>query len=308
MSSTFISDRLDAAENIFFLRQLEYVKSKSYDILYPELLSKKFIPVSNEAGPGAETIVYATYDKVGVAKIIASYAEDLPRADVKGVENRSPVRSLGASYGYNIQEIRAAKLAGKPLQQRRADAAMRAVAQKEDIIGATGDADSGLGGFLNNTSVTNGAAAYQISATGGTPDQILAVLNTAVNSIVSLTYGLEMPTDVLLPINQYTYIASTARSANSDTTILEYFLQNNPFVQNVNHWYRLTGAGIGGGAGLDVMMTYVKSPEKVTFEIPLEVEQFAPQQRGLEFVVDLHARNGGVLWYYPLSASYTYHV
>jgi hypothetical protein len=292
--------RLDANESIFFARELESIKAKSYDVLYPEFKARMFVPISNEAGPGAEAITYSQFDQVGMAKLIAAYADDLPRSDIKGVQFTSPVKSIGASYGYNVQEIRAARMANKPLEQRKANAARRAVMQKEDEILATGDSATGLKGFINHSSVPIFAAPFVITS-ASTPDQILQTLNASTNKIVADTKGVEMPDTLLLPIEQYTYIASTPRSSTSDTTILEYFLQNNPFIQNVDHWYKLDQAGV---ASVDRMVVYKRSPDKLSGEVPQEYEQFAPEQRGLEFVVAAHQRIGGVLFYYPLSALY----
>ena len=125
MAETIRSVNLDADQTMFFQRELEHIKSRTYDIRYAELKARSLIPVSGEAGPGAESITYYQYDMVGVAKIIANYATDLPRADVRGKKFTSPVESLGASYGYSVQDIRAAAKAGKPLEQRKANAARR---------------------------------------------------------------------------------------------------------------------------------------------------------------------------------------
>ncbi len=78
--------RFDSAEDasIFFARELDHVKSQSYDVEYPELTALNLFPISSEADPGAETITYYTYEKTGMAKIINNYSTDLPRADVNG--------------------------------------------------------------------------------------------------------------------------------------------------------------------------------------------------------------------------------
>jgi len=81
------SGRLDTNESIFFARQLEYIKGKTYDIKRPQLNALKLIPVSTETPEGASTITYRQYDTVGMAKVIANYSNDLPRADVKGKES-----------------------------------------------------------------------------------------------------------------------------------------------------------------------------------------------------------------------------
>ena len=107
--------RLDANESIFFARELDYVKSKAYDVKYPANNALALFPVSSEADAGADTISYESYDMVGMAKIISNYADDLPRADVKGTLNTVKVFSIGVSYGYSTKDIRRSRMAGKNL-------------------------------------------------------------------------------------------------------------------------------------------------------------------------------------------------
>jgi len=312
MTDKIKSINLDDNQSIFFARELEYIKSRSYDIEYPMLKATQVIPVSTEAGPGAESITYQQFDKLGIAKIISNYADDLPRADVKGKEFTVPVRSVGSSYGYNVQEIRASQFAGKGLEQRRANAARRAVEQRINNIGFYGSEEDGLQGLFNNPNVTRVAVDENAGATSTkwadkTPDEILADMNNLVNGIVEITNGVEAPNTLLLPIEQYTYITSTARSSTSDTTILQYFLTNNPFIQSVEWLNELKGAGLGAGglaAGEDMMIAYDKSSDKLTFEIPQPFEQFAPQEDGLEFKIATHARVSSVIIYYPLSLAF----
>ena len=75
--------QLDADEVIFFEKELESLKSRSFDRKFKQLKARDLIPVSRDADAGAETITYQQFDQVGMAKLIASYADDLPRADVK---------------------------------------------------------------------------------------------------------------------------------------------------------------------------------------------------------------------------------
>ncbi len=299
-------EMLDSEESIFFAKQLEAVKAKTYDIQYAELKGRLVVPVSMDAGPGAESIKYEQFDSVGVAKLLASYADDLPRADVKGKEFISPVKGMGASFGYSVQEVRAARMAGKPLEQRRANAAKRAILQKENDIIMFGDSATGLKGFLNHASVplvtlpADGTGASILWSTK-TADLILRDLNLLCNTIVSATKAVEQPDSLLLPVTAYTFLASTPRSSTSDTTILEYFKLNNPFVKNVGWLNELETAGAGS---LRRMVAYKKDSDKLTAEIPQDFEQFPEQERGLEYVVPCHSRVGGVILYYPMSVAY----
>lgn len=295
--------KLDAQETIFFERELEKVKAKTYDKKYPELKIRKLVPVNSDVDPGAETITYYQYDQVGMAKIVESYAKDFPRVDVRKKKFTSPVESLGDSYGYSIQDIRKARMAGIPLEQRKANTARKAMMQAEDQIGAFGDADSGLGGLFNNANTPE----YTLPADGTgaskkfkdkTPAQILRDLNGMVNSVVDLTNGVEFVDTLLLPVAVYTLVSSTPRSDNSDTTILQYFMRNNPFIQNVDHYHKLKGAGAGA---TDRAFAYRRDPDVLTLEIPQDFEQFPPQEEGMEFVIYCHERFGGVIIYYPLA-------
>lgn len=298
---------LDADESIFFARELEHVKTKSYDKKYPQLKARMLIPVSYEAGAGAETITYEQYDSVGLAKVISSYADDLPRADVKGKQFTSIVKSLGSSFGYSIQEIRAAQKAGKPLAQRKADAAKKAILTKEDQIAFSGDAANNIQGFVNNSNVplvvlaADGTGA-SITFASKTADKILRDLNKVVNSIVEVTKEVEIPDTLLLPTEQYHLIKNTPWStANDGKSILKLFLENNEYIKNVFSVPRLKGAGAGGA---DRMVVYRRDPEALTLEIPQDFEMLEEQPRGLEYVTPCHSRIGGVIIYYPLSMAY----
>ena len=305
----FAQLRGDANETFFFARELEYVKSKSYDIEFPEMKAFKHIPISTEAGEGALSITYAQFEEVGMARIIESYADDLPRADIRGKEYTQLVKSVGASYGYSVQEIRSSVYAGRSLTQRQANAARRANDQKINRLAWFGDQTYQILGMLNNANipiatVLNDGVGNATEWTTKTPDQILRDMNELANGINFVTKGVEMPNTLLLPIAQYTLIASTPRSTTSDTTILEYFIQNNPFITTVDWVPELTGAGpVVGMAATDVMIAYDKNPDKLTMEIPMPFTQYPPQERGLEFVVPCESRYGGIIVYYPLSLS-----
>ena len=300
---------LDSAETLFFARELESRKAQTYDVIRAPLKAFELIPVSTEAGPGAESIVYEQYDSTGIAKLIANYADDLPRADVKGKEFFAPVKSVGNSYGYSLQEVRAAQLAGKSLEQRKANAAARAQREKWNRIAFFGDADTGLPGWLTNANVPNSAVAAG-AASGGptewedkTPAEILRDMNDAVNGIVDLTNGAEAPNTIVMPIKQYTQISTTNAGTGTDTTILEYFLRNSPFVDAVEWANELKGAFTGDADGF---IAYDRNPDKLTLEMPQMFEQLPVQERGLEFVVPCHSRIGGVIIYYPLAQRFAY--
>lgn len=300
----------DAAEIAFIERELESVRTGLYQVKYGPLQVRDLCPVSNEDDPGAETIKINVYDGVGLAKIVASYAKDFPRADVKVTEQRIPVKSLGASYGYNIQEMRAAALAKRPLDQMKAMRAKQSVDQKLERIGLLGDSANGLVGLFN---ITNAQTLVPGNAAAGTPnggaatnwknktpDEILKDMNAAVSKIKTTTNGMEQPDTIALPIAQEVLISTTARSPTSDTTIKQFFQMNNKGI-NIVQVPRLTGAGSGS---TDRMLVYRAKPDAFQLAIPQEFEQFPPQIEGMEMSVPCHMRTGGLLVFLPLAFLY----
>lgn len=297
--------RFDANESMFFARQLEFVKSQTYDIKRVGLNALTLIPVSTAIPEGATTHTYRQYDSVGMAKVIANYANDLPRADVVGKEFTNPIRSIGNAYGYNVQEVRSAMYAGINLNGKKAMAATRAHQEKINQLAFSGDADNGLPGFLTNSNVpevtllADGTGSSKTFATK-TADKIVRDVNALINKVITQSKGIHRVTEVWLPIEQYAMIATTQNSAASDTTILAFLQQVHPGVQ-FRQVVELDGAGAGGA---DRMYAMENTMENWQLEIPMMIKQYAPQQVGLEFQVPVESRFAGVVIEYPLAFAF----
>lgn len=297
---------LDADGAFFFQRQLEYIKARSFDVQYAELKARTLFPVSNEGGPGITTITYRTYDQVGSAKIINAYADDLPRADVNGIETSIPVRSVGTSYGYNIDEIQSSQLTGAGLDQRRANASRRAVEQTINTVAFFGDEVSGMPGLFSNPNIPTGAVVNPGSGTewvNKTPEEILFDVNDLFADIFETTLMVERGNTLLLPVNQWSFIMSTPRSTTSDTTIAQYLAMNSPYLNSIEDIIPLNECSAANNPQLssDAMVAYDRSPDKLQLEIPVELEYLPIQQKNLEFIVPGRSRLAGLNIYYPLS-------
>ena len=302
MKKKLVFTNMDANESIFFQEELEHVKSRSYDVKYPELLARRLFPLNQEVDSGAESIAYETYDHVGAAKIINSYANDLPALEVSGKKTVRLVYSEGISFGYSLQDIRNAQMAGKSLTNRKANGCRRQMLSLENKLAFHGDATTDIPGFIgsaniNQVTIPAGASTTKTWATK-TPDEILADVALMVDAIVDGSNGVEHPNTLLVPISQYTLISTTPRSSTSDTTILEFLLKSNAWIREVIPVYELKGAG---ASGLDTMMLYDRDPEKLTLEVPQDVEFLNPQEKALYYEVPVHARTAGVIIYYPKS-------
>ncbi len=292
---------MDAGDGVFFARELESLKAKSYDKKYADVEFRETFPVGHETPEGATAITMQSYDRVGVSKIINGYGTDLPRVDIRGKEYSVPVKQVGEHFGYTTMEISSSQMVGKSLDARRMSAARESNERKLDQIAFYGDADAGIVGLKTSpgiplTTVATGAGG--VPWVDKTPDEILFDLNNAVAVMRSTTLKKENPSRLLLPVSQYQLIRSTPRSANSDTTILQYFLDNNEHISEVMELNKLDGFGT---AGADVFVIYNPDPDNVVFEMSMEHKQYPPQLKGLDWTIPCESRTGGLNVFYPLS-------
>jgi hypothetical protein len=296
--------RMDEA-GLFLERQLEYIRPQVFEVEYADIKYPTILPVTSEAGPGAQTFTYRIMDATGDFKLISDAADDLPRADVSQTEKSLNIRSFGGSFGYTVQELRAAQMANVALEQRRAAAVRRAYEEKVEQVALFGEASVSLAGFFNNSTVDVLAADKWFTgatATGTTAQDMLALLNQGVTAIINGSNMKEQPDTILMAWEDYNVVSTTRNSDSSDVTVLEYFLRTNPFIRNVEPINQLDADK--SELNKNRMVIYKRDPGKVQLHIPQPLELFPPQQRGLEFIVPAHARVGGVALYYPKSVIY----
>ena len=300
--------RFDSVEDasVFFARELDYIKAKSYDKKYPEFTALNNFPITHEVPEGAETVTYYSYEKTGMAKIISNYATDLPRADVKGHPTTAYIKSVGDSYGYSVQEMRASRMAGKSLDTRKADAARYAIDRTVNEIAFAGNKENGLMGML---SIGNNIPLYTLSTVDGktdfkskTAEQILADLNEMVGYQSKLTKNVEKSDVLALPASVYIDI-STRQIPNTGYTVKKFLLENAPYLKNIISAPELEEDSVETNPyGKGVALMYTNSADKFSLEIPLSYYQYPLQSRNLEVIVPCEERVAGIIMYYPLSA------
>lgn len=304
--------RFDSAEDasVFFARELDYIKAQSYDVEYPELTALTLFPISNEVNPGAETVTYYSYDKTGVAKIINNYATDLPRADVKGKPTTGYVKSVGDSYGYSVQEMRASRMAGKSLDVRKAEAARYAIDFELNRIAWAGDKDNNLVGILSPENdiplyVVPEGTSGKTSWTDKTAEEILADLKEMQKQVARTTKNVERPDTLVLPADVHIEI-STKQIPNTGYTVKKFLLENAPYLKDIVSAAELQADALQTNPyaeqGKNVALLFKKDARKLTIEHPLPFYQYPLQTKGLEVVVPCEARTAGAIIYYPLSA------
>lgn len=302
VNALMATGHFDAGESAVLSRQLLYIKTREANILYPNLKARQFIPVSNEIPSGATQFSIKIWDIKGMAKIVSDYANDFPSVNVAVTEVLAPIRSIGDSYEYTIQELRAAAMVpGLSLDVRRASAARMMHERKIETIAALGDTPNGLGGFLKNANIplVAGLTGTWSSATAA---QILSDMNAIAQTIVTQSKQIHQADTMVLGTAQWGIVATTPYSTLNPDTILQVFLRNSPYIRNVDQWVQSDLANVGNNGPR--IVAYQRDPMVLELEIPQEFEQLPPQLRGMTNMVPCHSRIGGVSVHYPLAAVY----
>lgn len=304
-------NRLDANETVILEQTLEQMRSRVVEIKRPELKARRLIPVTSEMDPGAESWAYSVWDRVGMAKIIANYSDDIPKVAVFAKKYSFTQETISLGYDWSwLDMLRTAK-SGVPLKSRKATAVREGFEQKIEEIGAIGIPETGVKGLLNNVNVPQIAAAAPV-ATGSTawnggkktPEEILSDLMAMEDAIDVSTKGVHQADTLLLPKTRLRYIArtpmSTAGGADRRDTILKMFLEQSESIRNVDHWRYCDTVNAGGPRAC----MYRRDPTHVHLEIPLEQQEQPPQAKNLAMEIISVGRIAGVAFEYPLSAVY----
>lgn len=289
-----LTSRFDANESLFLSRQLTLIESQLYRVQYPGLKARKLFQVVN-SGAGLEAIGYQQLDKTGRAAIKAGKATDVPRIDLTSAEYLKKVRHLVDAYGWDFHELRQAARAGFALGNEKAMAAREAMEFEVENMVFLGNDEYDVPGLLTDALNYN---EYTMPADGTSLSKKI-VDKTAANALRDLTgilkkvktgtKGKYRANRLLLPTEVLAHIELTPRSDNSDTTIKEFLLANNPGLEIFDS-YQMDSVTVTLDSGTftnkGIAVAWYDSPMVAQLFIPSEFEALPVQERGFEYVVN----------------------
>lgn len=295
------NQRLDAAESVFYSRQLEHIAPELYNVKYADLMGRKLIPTISGVADWAKVFTFRGVEQFGSAKVISDMADDLPTADVKGAEVSQRIVTVGSSFWYSKDEIRGAMAMGIPLEFMKAEAARRAVEQKIDTLIATGDSTAGIVGLLDATNMTTVTASTKTGggtawALTGVADEIVVDVLQLLSTLVADSKGIFQKFRIVLPIDKYNILAQKRMGDGSNMTLLAYIKASSPFLEEIYPWYVCSTSGTGS---VTQMVAFPADPRVVGAIVSKEFTMEMPQERNLASVINCTAKCGGVAKFYP---------
>ena len=230
---------------------------------------------------------------------------------MKGKPTTAIIKSLGDSYGYSIQEMRASAMAGKSLDARKAESARYQIDYLNNKIAWCGDKETGLQGVLSKDNdiplyVPVAGASKSVKWKDKTADEILADISGMLKQMARVTKKVEKPDTLALPSEAYIDIQNR-RIDGTATTVLKYIQDNIKDIPNIVSCPELdpdstdTNPYAADSNGQGVALLFKNDARKFSIENPLSFMQYPVQPQGLEMVVPCEARTAGAVIYYPMS-------
>lgn len=289
----------------FFQSQLASIEARIYEVKYRKIVYQDFVPVDMSDPEWVDNVDYYSYDAVTVGKFIGANARDLPRSDITAAKSTIPVFYGGNSFGYSLDELRKSQQLRMPVDIFKATASRRGFEEHAQRVAFFGDSDRGITGLFNNANVqSDNSVVDWATATG---QEIVADMNGTLVDVWQGSAETHVPGVLLLPSIQWSQISTTRMDSGTDTTILQFFMQNNLFKDLtggelvVKPNFELNDAGV---ADAPRMMAYELNDENLTMKMPLSWRSVAPQPEGLGVTVAAEYKFGGVEFRYPGSAKY----
>ncbi|EIY2678755.1 DUF2184 domain-containing protein [Raoultella planticola] len=215
-----------------------------------------------------------------------------------------PLELWGMELGWTIIELNAAAQVGRPIDTQKYDGMQLKWNMDTDEQVYIGDSAKGAKGLLNLSQVTptNATKTWATS----TADEIRASINQVLSNAWARSAYSKVPEDLLIPPEQYSFIASTIVSSAGNQSLLTYLETNtiayhqNGKPLNIRPVKWMKGRGVGG---TDRMVAYTNDKKFVRF--PMVPLQSVPiQYRGLYQLVTYYGKLGAVEPVYPETLSY----
>lgn len=306
--------RYDAQSAFGFVQnQLSYIESTIYQIRYPSVRYIDLIPIDTSAGEWTPSVTYYSMDGVGRADWFSARAQDVPHAEVQRTKFEMGISMAAIGYGYDAEEVGQAMMLGRSITNDKASVARRVAEEFIDNVALFGDTTKGFKGLVNNSTVTATTAAN--TGTGPstlwstkTATNILADINAILLAPFAASNGLELADTLLLPLTQWSLIATMILNATTGETVLDYVRRSNVYTAmtgqplTIKAIYGLETAGSGPSAR---MVAYRKDPSVLKLHMPMPHRFFPVYQVGpLLFEVPGVMRLGGVDIRLPAAVRY----
>nr|WP_310616941.1 DUF2184 domain-containing protein [Pantoea cypripedii] len=216
----------------------------------------------------------------------------------------NPLSLWGMELGWTVIELAAAQQVGRPIDTQKYEGMQLKWNMDADEQVYIGDDSLGVKGLANLTGVSVIPAAKTWATS--TPDEIRDSINTLLTSAWRNSAYSVVPTDLLLPPEQYAYLSTIIVSSAGNQSLLTYLTTNtiayhqNGVPLNIRAVKWLKGRGV---SSTDRMVAYTNDKKYVRFPM-VPLRSIPVQYRGLYQLVTYYGKLGAVEPVYRKTLAY----
>lgn len=301
----------------YFVNQLDNLDKRFYEPLIStswgrDIKLRAGITMSNES----TSFIRNSFAGAGTLQnednmpFISAETNDIPGISVNGQRIVLPLRLLAREISYTSPELDRSQLTGQPIDVQKMNALNELYQMNIDRMVYVGATSVNATGLVNNVDITSGNVTNGVSNSplwvNKTPDEILADVNTLLESTWSASAFAICPDKLLLPPVQFSYLASQKVSSAGNVSILK-FLQENSIALKINgkeldiapvKW--LTGRG---ATNSDRMVAYTNDESRVRFPM-VPIRRETAYYQGIRFIAPYLWAFGEMEFVYPETVQY----
>ena len=272
----------------------DQVDSAFYDVLYPEILWREFIPaasVKTDIAPGAMNHVYRSRDTKGMGQFVQGDPRNIPR--VGQVTSQITIPILDAAVGSTVTDAEARRYQygyRSALAQDLGEVMKKAAEYHVERCYFFGDDLAGFQSYLDYPTVTK---IPTDAWTGTDPSTWVAAINDAITTVwttsktVHFPNTVEMPPSLLALLTKAMVIGTGSVGVAVSVSALEYLRINNIYTVTtgkplvIKPCRYLEAAGV---AGADRIIIKEDNPRNFVMPFPLayQLAQPVPIPLGVE--------------------------
>ena len=300
----------------FFINQLDQLDPKLYEPLWEVTWGRDInLRPDVQLGQKSTSYVRSTFGSPGSQSALgqpwlAQNGNNLPGVSVDGEQVVTPVRELGREVSYTSIELATSQRTSQNIDVQKYNGLNIMYQMGTDQMVYTGDPEVEAYGLVNSPLVTSGTVANGVSLAtewvDKTPDEILADINTLLESTWTATGQTTCPNKLLIPSAQYALISGLKVSQAADKSVLTYVQENslstsiNGVQLDIKPSKYLTSAGAGGSSR---MVAYTNREDLLRFPM-VPIQRQTPYFVGISYNCPYVWAYGEVEFVYPESIQY----
>lgn len=220
--------------------------------------------------------VFYSGDIAGKAEFLSGKGFDMPFADISTSQFLQANYFAGIGYEWSLQELQRSAKMGRNLGNEKAMAARKVAESFIYAIAIRGSTEKNLTGIVNDANVPAATVPADGTASATTfASKTATLINRDINAVLNAPFNATGETHrantLILPTTRLQYLASTAFSTGSDTTLLSFIKANNSYTLETGQALTIIGTReleTAGASSTARMMAYDNSREVVQMHLP----------------------------------------